>query len=158
MPDKTVPVTHRQGKWRAGGLGDFATLENGAAGEIPIIGNNGPEFTSLSSQTTQNGIHGEIRFPEAKTYTIILDSEMARTIPELVTKTRVGTATATPKIGSTTLGGGASSVTTSKATVSHSSANAMAVHDTLNLVLSSVSSDCEDLSFSFKFSEAIQNA
>ena len=158
MADKTVPVTYRKGKLRAGGLNSLATQGDGTDGQIPIFGPNGPTYTTLDTETTNTGIHGEIRFPEAKDYTIILDSEIARSVTALVTKTSVGTVTATPKIGSTTLGGGASSVTTTKGTVSHSSSNTMAAHDTLKLTLSSVSSDCEDLSFSFKFSEAIQNA
>lgn len=132
----------------------------GATGQIPIAGASDwawGDVSSILAITTKDGIHGEITYPEARTYVIILDAEIARTITALVTKTEAGTVTLTPKIGSTTLGGGASSVTSSKGTVSHSSANVMAANDTLSFVLSSVSNDCVGLSFSLKFNRALLN-
>ncbi len=100
-------------------------------------------------------IVGEIAFPADGTYTIILDSKYAKTILEVTAKTSAGTSTLTPEINSTLLGGGANSVTSSKATVLHSSANAMAVGDKLIFVLSSTSSDCQNLSFALKYTRKI---
>lgn len=143
------------------GASDVERRALGASGTLPY--SNGTDWawvslsTTLSLIVTKDGIHGEIRAPEAKPYVLILDSEIARTITALVVKTRVGTVTVTPKIGSTTMGGGASSATTSKSTVTHSSSNSVSVNDTISFDLSSVSSDCEDLSFSLKFTRALLN-
>jgi|GEM_PF-4361425 len=100
-------------------------------------------------------IVGEIAFPVDGTYTIILDSKYAKTILEVTAKTSAGTSTLTPEINSTPLGGGANSATSSKATISHASANAMAVGDKLIFVLSSTSSDCVNLSFALKYTRKI---
>lgn len=113
------------------------------------------DITSATALVYTDEISGEIRFPEDKTYVIVLDSKTPKTLTQLSTKTRVGTTTLTPKIGSTTLGGGASSATTSKASVTHSSSNAMSSADTLNFVLSSTSTDCEDLSFTLKYTRTV---
>lgn len=49
MADKTVPVTYRKGKLRAGGLGSLAKAKDGSSGQFYIYGNNGPELTDLQS-------------------------------------------------------------------------------------------------------------
>jgi hypothetical protein len=100
-------------------------------------------------------ISGEIAFPLDGTYTIILDSKYAKKILEVTAKTSAGSSTLTPEINSTPLGGGANAVATTKATVSHSSANAMAVGDKLIFVLSGTSSDCQNLSFALKYTRKI---
>lgn len=126
-------------------------------------------FTYLSQQTRiakrlneLNGddayideISGQFSYPEETTETIILDAKFARTITALSVKTAAGTATVTPKIGATTLGGGASSATTTKSTVAHDDDNEMAVGDSLTFAISSVSSDCQRLSFTLKFTREI---
>jgi hypothetical protein len=98
---------------------------------------------------------GEIAFPSDGTYSIILDSKMAKSILEITTRSDVGTTTLTPKINGTTLGGGASSVTTAKATVAHSTLNAMAVGDELTFVLSVTSATCSNLAFTVKYTRKI---
>jgi len=100
-------------------------------------------------------ITGEIAFPTDGTYTIVLDSKYAKTILQLTVQSAAGTSTLTPKINSTPLGGGANSVTTTKASVSHSSANAMSVSDKLIFVLSGTSSDCTNLAFTVKYTRKI---
>jgi hypothetical protein len=100
-------------------------------------------------------IVGEIAFPADGTYTIILESKYAKTILEVTAKTSAGSTTLTPEINSTPLGGGANSVTTSKGTVSHSTANAMIAGDKLIFVLSGTSGDCTNLSFSVKYTRKI---
>lgn len=100
-------------------------------------------------------LDGKFSYPEAKTEEIICNSFYGKTILSLSVHTGAGTATLTPKIGSTTLGGGANSATTSRSTVNHTSANVMAIGDVLNFVLSSVSSDCVDLAWSMKFTRNI---
>ena len=100
-------------------------------------------------------IAGGIVAPADGTYTIILDAKYAKTILEVTAQVAVGSSTLTPKINSTTLGGGANSVTTTKATVSHASANAMAVADKLTFVLSATSGDCAKLAFTVKYTRKI---
>lgn len=151
----TVMTT--QGDLLSRGTGDVERRAIGSSGQVPVSNGTDWAWTALTTFVTKDGIHGEIRFPESKTYVLILDSEIARTLTALVVKTRVGTVTVTPKINGTTLGGGASSATTSKSTVSHSSSNSVASNDTVTFDLSSVSTDCEDLSFSLKFTRALYN-
>lgn len=88
--------------------------------------------------------HWLIPDPEDKTYTVIQKSAVAFTITEVTTITAVGTATVTVKINGTSLGGSANSASTSEQSQSHSSSNAVAVGDTLAIVVSSTSS-CERL-------------
>lgn len=140
--------------------GDFISTEGGLSS---------PGFRYLSQQTKIakrlneldeddayiDEISGQFSYPEETTETIILDAKYARTITAISVKTAAGTATVTPKIGSTTLGGGANSATTSKSTVAHSEDNAMAIGDSLTFVISSVSADCQRLSFTIKFTRAI---
>lgn len=95
-------------------------------------------------------LNGQFKYPEAGTEIIIADAKYARSIPEITAYALVGTITLTWKIGSSALGGGANSVTTSKATVSHSSDNEIAIGDTLTCVLSSVSSDCAGVGWTIK--------
>lgn len=113
------------------------------------------DITSATALTYIDEISGEIRFPEDKTYVVILSSKTPKTINQLSVKTRVGSTIVTPKIGSTTLGGGASTASTSTASVSHTTSNAMTTSDTLNFVLSSTSSDCEDMSFTVKYTRTV---
>lgn len=134
------------------GASNVERRATGSANQIPI--SDGTDWTWATPFLTDE-IDGEIRFPEDGTTTIILDSKIARTITEISVKTSAGTVTATPKIGSATLGGGANSATTTKSTVTHSSANAMSVADTLTFVLSSTSADCERLSFTIKFTRTL---
>lgn len=144
-------VLTAQGDLLSRGSSDVERRALGTTGQIPIVGSGDWAWGAISSLlATGDDIHGEIAFPEDKTYTIILDSKVARTITEVTVKTSAGTATVTPKIGSTALGGGASSAASTKSSVTHSSDNTMAVNSTLTFVLSSTSSDCENLSFSIK--------
>ena len=113
------------------------------------------DITSATSLIGKDDLSGEIRAPEAKTYEIILDSQTSRTITKLTTKARVGSAVITPKIGSTTLGGGASTATTSKSSVTHTTSNAMTSGDELSFVVSSVSTDCEDVAFTLWFTKPV---
>lgn len=113
------------------------------------------DITSATALSYVDEISGEIRYPEDKTYVVILDSKTSKTLNEVTVKTRVGSTVVTPKIGSTTLGGGASAASTSKASVTHTTSNAMSATDTLNFVLSSTSTDCEDMSFTVKYTRTV---
>lgn len=85
------------------------------------------------------------KFPEDETVALILNSPFAWTITQTNTITEVGTSTVTTKIGTTALGGGANSASTSLNTVTRSSANSVAVTNQINVTFASTSSDCENL-------------
>lgn len=124
-------------------------------GNVEELGNKFGELVSDGSLIEE--LHGKFSFPENKTEEIICNNFVGKTLLSLSVHTGAGTATLTPKIGSTTLGGGANSATTSRSTVNHTSANVMAAGDILNFVLSSVSSDCVDLAWSLKYTEDLSN-
>jgi hypothetical protein len=111
---------------------------------------NFPGVITSQNVNFDEEITGQFDFPLAGTETLVLDAKYARSVLEVTVQTQAGTATLTPKINGTTLGGGASSASTTKSTVSHSSANSMNAGDKLDLVLSSVSSDCAGLAFTLK--------
>lgn len=85
------------------------------------------------------------KFPEDETVALILNSPFAWTITETNTITEVGTSTVTTKIGTTALGGGANSASTSLNTVAQASANSVALTNQINVTFASTSSDCENL-------------
>lgn len=109
----------------------------------------------LASGALVEELSGKFSYPENKTEEIICKAIYGRAILSLSVHTGAGTATLTPKIGSTTLGGGASSATTSVSTVNHTSANVMAAGNVLSFVLSSVSSDCVDLAWTMKWTRDV---
>lgn len=79
-----------------------------------------------------------IEYPEAKSYTVVVNASVARTITSVTTVSTAGTATLTVKIGTTPLGGTANAVSTSESTQSHEDDNALATGDDLVLTFSSV--------------------
>lgn len=115
----------------------FATGE-GATGSV-----SDALATKAGLTQTASG-HWLIPDPEDKTYTVIQKSAYAFTITEVTTITAAGTATVTVKINGTSLGGSANSASTTEQSQSHTTANEVAVGDTLAIVVSSTSS-CERL-------------
>ncbi len=81
-----------------------------------------------------------------KNYTLILDVPYPILIAQTVVQSASGTCTGTFKINTTSLGGGAHSVSTTKTTVTHGSANSAIAGDSLILTVSSNSS-CLDLAY-----------
>lgn len=120
------------------------------------LGNAGRILNTLKDgDVFTDELSGKFSFPEAKTEEIICDAKFVRSIIEVTTHTAAGTAILTPKIGSTALGGGANSASTTKSTVTHSADNELGIGQTLNFTLSSVSSDCVDLAWTVKFTRAV---
>lgn len=91
--------------------------------------------------------HWLLEAPEDKTYVIIQKAARPFTIAETTTRCTAGTATVTITINGTNLGGSANSASTTEQSQSHSSANEVAVGDTVAIVVSSTS-NCEMLSVS----------
>ncbi len=87
------------------------------------------------------------------TIPVVLNAKFAFTVTEATTKCTSGTATGTWKIDTTALGGTANSISSAEQSQAHSSANAVAVGNDLNLVLSATSS-LVDLFWSIKATRA----
>lgn len=81
--------------------------------------------------------HSFIEFADDKAYRIVLKSAYAWTITEVVTRSAAGTCTLTVSINGTPLGGTANSVSTSEQSQAHTSDNAVAVGDDIELTISS---------------------
>lgn len=84
-------------------------------------------------------------YPENKSYRMVVNSEIGRTITRLTTICTTGTATVKGQIDGVDLGGTANSVSTSEESQTHSSANVVHVGDNIAIVFSSVSG-CENVS------------
>lgn len=107
-------------------------------------------LAELAGQVDADGDTFSISYPENKTYSVMIDAPFGFTISSITSICASGTATATFKIGSTALGGGANSVSTSAQTKTHTTDNVVAAGDSLNCTISSVSS-CDGAIFMIKF-------
>lgn len=105
---------------------------------------------AASTSQTQEYIAGLIPTPTAKDYPLVIKMPHAGTITTAYAKSASGTGTATFKVGSTALGGGANSVSSTISTVSHSTTNTFAVGDTITLTMSGVSS-LSDMNFTLQY-------
>lgn len=94
-------------------------------------------------------LSGGIETVANKDYTLILKAPYDGVIKRATTKAGSGTCTAAFKINTTALGGTANSVSTSKQTQAHTSANAFSKGDDIVLTVSSNSS-CTDMAFSLE--------
>ena len=137
LQNSTIAVTD------AGAVSGITTLATTGA----ITRDNG---VAIPVPTQTVGASFVFKFPEDETVTLILKCPFAWTITETTTKTEVGTATCTFKIDGVSLGGTANSASTSEQSQAHSSANAVAADTDVQVTLSSTSSDCENLSITFK--------
>jgi len=88
----------------------------------------------------QDAFDVTIAYPANGDYPIEINAPYGYTISQVDSKCSSGSCTATFKIGSTALGGGANSVSTTLQTKTHTSANTVAVADTTTLTISSNSS------------------
>lgn len=105
---------------------------------------------AASTSQTQEYIAGLIPTPTAKDYPLVIKMPHAGTITTAYAKSASGTGTATFKVGSTALGGGANSVSSTISTISHSTTNTFAVGDTITLTMSGVSS-LSDMNFTLQY-------
>lgn len=97
--------------------------------------------------------HGDtfsIAYPDNGTENVLINAPFGFTITSITSKCGTGTCTATFKIGSTALGGGANSVSTTEQTKTHSSDNVVAVGDDLTCTISSNLS-CEKAIFTIAY-------
>lgn len=91
-----------------------------------------------------------IENPKAQDYRIFINFPVPITITQTTTRTYGGTATVTPKINTTAIGGGAHSASTTENSITRSSANAMVAGDDLVATVASPSS-CDRLTISGTF-------
>jgi hypothetical protein len=108
-----------------------------------LYGTDGTVDGKAGLTQTASG-HWLIETPEDKSYVVIQKAAYAFTITEVTTKSSAGTCTVTVKINGVALGGTANSASTTEQSQAHSTANAVAAGDTVEIVVSSNSS-CEML-------------
>ena len=118
---------------------DDITADNGAFTTLTKGG------VSVATVTQAVGMSFTFKFPEDETVPLYLNFTFAWTITSVTTITEVGTSTVTVKINTTALGGSANSASTSQETQAHSTANAVATTDKVQVTFASTSSDCENL-------------
>lgn len=92
--------------------------------------------------------------PSDGDYTLILEAAYALTITSTISQCASGSCTATFKIGTTALGGGANAVSTTKQTKTHASARTMTAGDKL-VVTISANSSCVKAALQVNFTRTI---
>ncbi|TXE18604.1 hypothetical protein ES692_06055 [Psychroserpens burtonensis] len=112
-------------------------------------------FDTLYPVKTQTDfISTLIASPADATYKLIVKAPYAGTITETTTESVSGTCTATFKINTTALGGTENSVSDTKTSQTHSSANVFSAGDDIVLTVSA-NSTCVDMSFTIKFNKTL---
>lgn len=81
-----------------------------------------------------------IEYPENKDYRLVINSQEARTVTNVTTRSSAGTCTLTVKLNTTALGGSANSVSTSETSQAHSSSNVVQIGDDIVFTVSASSS------------------
>lgn len=109
---------------------------------------NNQAASLAETQAQQEAIDFTIEAPDNQDYLFEIDAPYGYTITQVDSKCRAGTCTVTTKIGSTPLGGGANSVSTSLQTKAHSSDNVIALNGT-SVVTISANSSCAGLRLTF---------
>lgn len=117
----------------------LGSIQKGIVGAFDSIG---------SVQAQQETIDFTIEAPDNQDYLFEIDAPYGYTITQVDSKCRAGTCTATTKIGSTPLGGGANSVSTSLQTKAHTSDNVIALNGT-SVVTISANSSCAGLRMTY---------
>jgi len=108
-------------------------------------------LTAAGTTSIKPALSGFICFVEDRTYTVELAAELTKTVSVIITKLDAGTATVALKINGTSVTGcSAISATTIKTTSTATALNAVAVDDTITLVVSA-SSGASGLSFTLEF-------
>ena len=131
-----------------------ALVSGGATPEMMGLVNDIGRFTGSVKDFLDAGIDDDItlviQFPEDGDYAIFRNASFARTITQVTAICSSGSCTVTGKIGSTALGGGSNSVTTSESVKAHASDNEAAVGSDGYITVSS-NSACENLVVSIKY-------
>jgi len=117
-------------------LNDFSSTAN----------KNAEETNTIAAQ--QEAIDFTIESPDNQDYLFEIDCPFGYKITQVDSKCRSGTCIATTKIGTTPLGGGANSVSTTLQTKTHTSDNVIAANGTSVVTISSNSS-CAGLRLTF---------
>lgn len=134
------------------GVTDKAPAEDAVFDALALKANSAD--VANENQIFQTG--GMIETASDKTYGVIINSAYAGTITSTTTKSSSGTCTGTFKINSSAIGGSANSVSSSENTQAHSTSNAFAIGDDVDLVISS-NSACLDVVFNIYYTRALAN-
>lgn len=118
-----------------------------------LYGTSGTVAGKAGLSQTASG-HWLIEVADNKTYAVIQKAALGFTITEVTTIATIGTCTVTVKINGTSLGGTANSVSTTEQSQAHSSANVVAVGDTVAIVVSSNAS-CEGVTVDIAGTETL---
>jgi hypothetical protein len=149
-----VPVTASQGiTITTGGL----TLSSPpGSSQIITFADGTTQSTAAVSppSTITDFISGLIPVPTNQNYNIVINIPIGATITQTSTISTSGTCTATFYINTTPLGGAANSVSSTLNTVTQSSANVVAVGNSINMTVSSNSS-CANLAFTIKYTRSL---
>jgi len=125
------------------------SILNGASAAGQVLESTGSGVsTNPTYKTRQEAIDFTIESPDNQDYLFEIDCPFGYTITKVDSKCRSGTCTATTKIGSSPLGGGANSVSTTLQTKTHTSDNVIAAAGTSVVTISSNSS-CAGLRLTF---------
>lgn len=134
------------------GITDLAVADGGTGSGTAA----GARSNLSAASTTQTElISGVFLAPEATTYKLVVKIPYGGTITEVTTISSAGTATATFKINTTALGGTANSVSSVEQSQAHASSNTFVAGDDIQVTFSSVSADCENVSFTIKFTRTL---
>lgn len=107
----------------------------------------------VSTLSFTDGISGLIPFPEDTDYVLRLKSPHAGTIKEVVTRCTAGTATAELLVDGASIDGSTNAVSTSEDAQDHETEFSLGSEWVLRV---SSTTDCENLSFSIKYSRPLQ--
>lgn len=128
------------------------TRKNGDTADKKITAANARAYMSANSAAKAQtaSFSGLIPTPVNGTYVLILEASFAGTIKRTVTECTSGTASARFRVNSTDVGTTANSVSTTKQSQTHTTANSFLAGDKIAIVISSASS-CQNLAFTVEF-------
>lgn len=137
---KTVAINDNWHRFLGEISGSLTTLFSAFGGSPSSLGT-----AAFASATQAVGAPFVFKSPEDETVRLIIKCPFAFTITETTTRTAAGTSTVAFSINGTPLGGSSNSASTSEQSQAHSTANAVAVGDDVEVTFSSTTS-CDRLS------------
>lgn len=142
-PPPPSNMTTSEGKISAAAYAWFRSLGQNLAGAVSGL-------STLQGKAKSGSFR--ITFPANQDYDVEISALVGKTITSIISRCKSGTMTATFKINGTALGGGANSVSTTKQTKTHTSANVIAVGDDFTCTVSANSS-CQYAIFEIGYTE-----
>lgn len=102
-----------------------------------------PTSGTLATTSQTTGMAAFVETPTAKTYILTTEAPFGWTITKIAAKTASGTCTVQARINGTNVTGGSVSVTSTEGTSTATAANTVAANDTIDIVVTSVSSPAD---------------